>query len=254
VILELDIGNSRIKWRQKSLQQGDSSTEGIYQDLEEFFAAASRQKKPKVFRFCSVREQSVTDILIQWSRDHWGLEPQVAEVSRVCGGVTVNYPDISRLGVDRWLAMLAGFNTANGACLIVDCGTAFTLDSISPEGVHLGGFILPGLNLMQQSLTANTGIRLSSPTKPASIDLGNSTDEAVLNGSLASLVAIIEKQVTQLSRLSGDARLYFTGGDAAMLEQLTEYERSGIIPGLVLDGLAIACPSPEKSPAVNTII
>lgn len=248
MILELDIGNSRIKWRQKSLQASASSAEGTYQNVEEFFTANSGQKKPEVFRFCSVREPLVTDRLIQWSRDHWGLEPRVAKVARDCGNVTVNYPDVSRLGVDRWLAMLAGFNRENGACVIVDCGTAFTLDSISPQGVHLGGFILPGLILMQQSLITNTGIRLSSQTKLESIDLGNSTDEAVLNGSLASLVALIEKQVTKLVRMSGETRLYFTGGDAALLARLTEYERSEIVPGLVLDGLTIACPNPGESP------
>ncbi len=242
MIVELDIGNTRIKWRHTALHGDDESEEGVFDDVEEFFANYAQQKKPDVFRFCSVRDQAISNKLISWSSENWGFEPQVAEVSRECGGVTVNYADVSRLGVDRWLAMLAAYRKAGGACLVVDCGTAFTLDSLSAEGSHLGGFILPGLKLMQESLIANTGIRLDPGAHQDSIEMGNSTDEAVLNGSLASLVAIVEKHAEILAQQSGQTRVFVSGGDAQLLAKFVESVNCEIVPGLVLDGLAIACP------------
>ena len=56
----------------------------------------------------------------------------------------------------------AAFSQSNGPCLIIDSGTAFTLDVINEEGLHLGGFILPGLRLMRESLVSKTGIRLEN--------------------------------------------------------------------------------------------
>ncbi len=242
MILELDIGNSRIKWRQISMEAGDVIAEGVFADEQEFIEASAESTKPAFFRFSSVGDPELVEKIVKWSRENWALEPMAAEVSRECGGLTINYPDVSRLGVDRWLAMLAGFDRAGGGCIIVDSGTAFTLDAISADGNHLGGFIMPGLALMQQSLVANTAIRLSSGAQLDSLELGNSTEEAVLNGSCASLVALIEKEVAKLKAMEGSSQLIFTGGDAQILRDLSSVENSEIIPGLVLDGLAIACP------------
>ncbi|MDD9891087.1 MAG: type III pantothenate kinase [Gammaproteobacteria bacterium] len=247
MILELDIGNSRIKWRHKSLLNGDVLAEGVFTDELEFIAASSQSEKPEIFRYSSVGDPELAEKIVAWSRESWNLEPLAAEVSRHCDGLTINYPDISRLGVDRWLAMLAGFHRARGACLIIDSGTAFTLDAIAADGNHLGGFILPGLALMQQSLFANTAIRLSSEAKFNSTSLGNSTEEAIFNGSAAGLVALVEKEMARLSALEGESQLIFTGGDAQILKDLCEVEQAEIVPGLVLDGLAIACPNHRQA-------
>ncbi|MDP1069535.1 type III pantothenate kinase, partial [Klebsiella pneumoniae] len=61
-----------------------------------------------------------------------------------------------RMGVDRWLAMLAAWQRVGQSCWVVDCGSAITLDLLDAEGRHQGGYILPGLRLMQQSLLGNT--------------------------------------------------------------------------------------------------
>ena len=249
MILELDIGNTRIKWRHKSLQGDDVETEGVFAGVEEFTSSYSHQTNPEVIRLCSVREETETNVLVNWSRQRFGLEPMIAEVSRECGGVSINYPDVSRLGVDRWLAMLAAYSRANRACLIADIGTAFTLDGIDSDGEHLGGFILPGIKLMRHGLETNTAIRLSEDGQGGSMEFGNSTDEAVINGSIASLVALVEKYSRRLQQTAGQAKLFLSGGDAAVMAKFIDYEDSEIIPGLVLDGLAIACPSQKESPA-----
>ncbi|WP_352284776.1 type III pantothenate kinase, partial [Pseudoalteromonas sp. Q18-MNA-CIBAN-0097] len=67
------------------------------------------------------------------------------------------YEHVGNLGIDRWLALIAGFTLyPNTACIVVDAGTATTIDVLDSEGLHLGGWILPGLDLMTSSLTQNT--------------------------------------------------------------------------------------------------
>jgi pantothenate kinase type III len=71
-------------------------------------------------------------------------------------GVRNAYPKHNKLGVDRWLAMLAAYHYYNAPVCIVSCGSALTLDIVDSQGQHLGGMIMPGLNLMQQALSRGT--------------------------------------------------------------------------------------------------
>jgi type III pantothenate kinase len=136
--------------------------------------------------------------------------------------------------------MLAARAAAPSACLVVDCGTALTLDRVSAEGEHEGGFILPGLALMRRSLEENTRIRLDSGYVPDSIELGNSTDAAVYHGTLAAAVALIQAQWSELNQASTPARLVLTGGGAGELSRQLQAQAAETVPDLVLDGLQYA--------------
>ena len=243
MILELDIGNTRIKWRKVSNCNSEIIADGTFMDEGEFISEQADSDKPDVFRFCNVRDKHVTSRIINWSQTKWDLKPVVATVRRECGGVKINYLDVSCLGADRWLAMLSAFEKSKGACIVVDSGTAFTLDVIGQDGMHLGGYILPGLDLMKESLVANTGICVEGNAIERSLELGNSTAEAVLNGSLATLVALIEKNITRLRFLGSEPTVFFSGGDAKVLAPLTDFAALRVELTLVLDGLAIACNS-----------
>ena len=141
--------------------------------------------------------------------------------------------------------MLAAFAKSKGPCLIVDGGTAFTLDILNEEGLHLGGYILPGLRLMTDILVAETGVRLDKKGPEPTLKLGNSTHEAAVNGALASFVALVEKKMEELTRNnknSLDPKVFITGGDANLLAALLNCDQSIIMEDLVLDGLVFACP------------
>jgi len=242
MILELDVGNSRIKWRLLNRQNPASSSEGYACDVEEFVALPAVQKKPDMVRMCSVRRGETCQQIEQWVADKFGLQVQKAEVARCCGGVTNQYADLAGLGVDRWLAMLAAYKRAAGACIVFDSGTAFTVDVLNAEGEHLGGHIVPGLGLMRRSLVSNTGISLSATPEVPSTALGHSTDAAVCNGTLAVLSALIDCVVGENTLQNAVPKLYFTGGDADLLANMLPNREFEVVPGLVLDGLAVACP------------
>lgn len=254
MILELDVGNSRIKWRvvdfdSRVLDQGTAI------DLADLAAGMSPINSLTHCRICSVRRSETLNEVVQWLADRFSLTPTVAAVTSTCGPVTNQYKDPARLGVDRWLAMLAAYKWVQGACVIIDAGTALTLDVLDSSGLHQGGFILPGLSLMARSLEENTAIRLSKQGQVPSISLGHSTDQAVRNGILATVVAIVEKSYAeQFQNSSGAVRLILTGGDADVIAATIELSwlskravsglslRAEIIKDLVLDGLVIACP------------
>lgn len=242
MILELDVGNSRIKWRQ--IEEADAAVIacGDVPGFVELLAVPELIHKPLMARMCSVRPGEVNEQLAQWVEDSFGLELQNAAVSPSCGGVSNQYTDPGKLGIDRWLAMLAGFNRAGGSCVIIDGGTALTVDVISASGQHAGGYIVPGLALMRDSLESNTRIKLSENNPHASLSLGHSTDEAVCNGTLVTLLALIERVSLSILSQDSQARVYFTGGDADLLHRLSEIQASEVVPGLVFDGLAVACP------------
>ena len=166
MILDLDIGNSSIKWRRlQSPDQvaiGQGRAEGL-SDLKRTVADGGAIQR---VRISCVRDSTFQESLQEWVQLNCQVDAEIAEVVREKAGLTVNYEDVSKLGVDRWLAMLAAF-TSNDytACTVIDCGTALTVDSIAGNGQHLGGFIVPGLELSRKALSEFTGIKMAAPGK-----------------------------------------------------------------------------------------
>lgn len=245
MILELDIGNTRIKWRLLAGQGKAEFAAGVETDLQSLTVELLGGATVSRVRASCVRPQALTDSIQNWSRKNWQLPAELAQVKRSCGGVTVQYEDVSRLGVDRWLAMLAAFEAADSSCMVVDCGTALTIDLLDKSGVHQGGYIVPGLVLGPKSLLANTEIRVSDITRIHAEDPGNSTEAAIFNGNLLMLRSFIERVAAALkSHSDGAAVVFFTGGDAELFASRVDLSGADIvpIPTLVMDGLAIALP------------
>ncbi len=244
MILEIDAGNSRIKWRILGMADHQPIESGVVENEEALLARIRPETTLLAARLSCVRGDAAIAQLQAWVEKTWNFPLQVARVTRECAGVRNQYEELSRLGVDRWLAMLAAFNKAMQACVVVDAGTALTIDVLDEQGTHQGGFILPGRKLMAKVIQDNTRIRLQNEPAP-SIALGHGTEAAVCNGIYASQVALIEKVLREHTGQSGGIKLYLAGGDAAALSQLISDRgafRTEIVADLVLDGLAFACP------------
>ena len=138
--LEIDAGNSRLKWRLR----GDDKAWPIRlattpADIAHAITNESGVTDPVCdridrVRIASVRSpESLAELVVESSR-LFGLDPEVAKVMSTHAGVTIRYSDPSRLGVDRWLAMLAAHAASTKACLVVDCGTALTIDKLTESG------------------------------------------------------------------------------------------------------------------------
>jgi type III pantothenate kinase len=170
--------------------------------------------------------------------DLWGREPLFVKATARAAGVTSGYHAPERLGVDRWLALIAVHADGRGAACVVDCGTAVTIDVIDDAGRHRGGLILPGLQLMRECLLSRT--RIPPFIAPAACpELGQDTGAAVANGVLLAVVGAVRETLGRGAELcGGTTRLVVTGGDAMTFSKGLP-GRVELRPDLVLEGLAV---------------
>lgn len=245
MILELDLGNTRGKWR--LLDGAAVSARGslVTADLRAGKVPAEwAQLRPVRVRAANVAGAAVAGALAQWVREQLGLIVEFAGVDPRCAGVTCGYRDVSRLGVDRWLAVLAAHGRDRRPSLIADCGSAVTLDLLGSGGRHLGGYILPGLGLMRRALYRDTdAVKVGEMREPGmTLAPGCDTGEAVNRGLPLMVLGAIGRSVELLAqREGGEPLLWLTGGDGEFFSSLCEYSHE-LVPELVLDGLAFSNP------------
>jgi type III pantothenate kinase len=183
----------------------------------------------------------IANQLKAWVQQRWGLVPQFA-CSMVKGyGVNNAYRYPEKLGVDRWVALIAAHHACPGPVCVVDCGTAITVDALDAEGNHLGGVIAPGLMVMRQSLAGGTHA-LPNAEDNFHHTLAIETKAAIASGTLQAVAGLIERCIREItSRLGSKPRLWVTGGDAPAIAPLLEIPFE-LKPELVLEGLlVIAC-------------
>ncbi|MEX2129865.1 MAG: type III pantothenate kinase [Pseudohongiellaceae bacterium] len=242
MILDLDIGNTRIKWRLSEKPTGHILQAGVSADLTGLSSIFVNVAKVDRVRIACVRREKMCEELTQWSQELFCKDPEFARVTRQFAGLEVYYQDLTHLGVDRWLAMLAVRRVSSGSFVVVDCGTALTVDLVNDKGQHQGGYIVPGFGLCITALQEHTAIRLGDIPQNLETSPGHSTDHAVYNGVVTMLSAFIVNAAA--SPATKVAVVYLTGGDRELLNRhLTEAGlQSSAVDGLVLDGLAAALP------------
>ena len=234
MILELDIGNTRVKWRTRDAESVLAS--GHCDRSTPDWPGLLPQQGLKQVRVANVGGPAAAERLTAWAQTRWGLVPGYACSTVALGSVVNGYREPERLGVDRWLALLAAWQELHAGAILVSAGTALTIDVLQDNGQHGGGYIVPGLRLMRDALIAGTsGVRpeIDSVT---SLAPGHSTTEAVLQGCTAMAVALIEK-----ARAGVAIPVVLSGGDA---DSLAPWLTGPVLqrPDLVLDGLGLALP------------
>lgn len=174
---------------------------------------------PDVIYFASVRskEQSAllhADIQANYPSSEWFT---LTSQATACG-VKNAYIEPERLGIDRWLGVVAAHHIVKGDVVVVDAGTAIKVDVIQGDGVHLGGYITPGLAMMEDALLSKTArIRYDAQEVVAGDGLPNSTARAVTEGCHDMALGFLER----VHRRYPDFTWIVTGGDAeALLRRL----------------------------------
>lgn len=241
MILELDCGNTRVKWRVRN--ESAVVMRGAFLTLDGFNAATSDElARSNITRVLvgSVLSDDYARKLASWSIGYLGVNPEFAVSEPHCNGVVNGYQQPEKLGVDRWLAILAATAKTSSACVLVDCGSAITVDLVTSQGEHLGGYIAPGLRLMRDALSMKTtAIKLSQIGYPENDYPGRNTVAAVKSAELAMIAGLVDHAKSVLRNYeTEDASLLVTGGDGEWLVSLL---KDGVYQeDLVLDGLHIA--------------
>jgi type III pantothenate kinase len=242
VKLLLDVGNSRIK--SGTLQSGSVSGRDAVAYSATDAARVMRGicaglPRPEAVWVSNVGGAAIGAAVAAACAGDWGLEPRFAAAAAEAFGVRNGYREPAQLGVDRWLALLAAYAAFGGPVCVINCGTAVTVDVVDEGGMHLGGFVVPGVESMARSLAAATdGVRVTAAGPPAAA-LGRSTRECVRNGTCMALAALFERTLEQFVPGSGGAARCVISGGAA--PELMPFIRNAVThePDLVLRGLAL---------------
>ncbi len=233
--LQMDVGNSSAKWR--LCHDGEVLQRGRYVATDEESARAllTLDPAPRAIWISSVASPKAEQPMAAVLRDCYGVEPWFARTTAEAGGLRNSYREPQRMGVDRWLAMLAGRQRAGGRVCVVDAGSALTIDLVDADGAHEGGYIIPGPALMERALLLDTDrVRFDEDVGYA-LDPGRSTAEAVRHGIACAQVGAL-LSVLQRHCAEDTPALYFCGGGGEALMELANCGGE-LVPDLVFEGL-----------------
>ena len=238
--LLFDIGNTLIKWAHYSEGRVGSSTsiDTANVSLAELTKTFADVNRPEEIWVSSVGSEQALNAIVEWSIETHGLKPNVIQVSDSSCGIRNNYLTRDTLGVDRWVAAIgARVVIPAGHVIIVDAGTAVTIDWLSDDNIYEGGVILPGLSLMHASLNSKTAGIKSIYTQADKI-IGRTTEECVNSGVSYGLIGGVERVIEEMMlKIPEPATILLTGGSASILMAMSKLEMS-LQENLVLLGVA----------------
>ncbi len=238
MILDMDVGNSYAKWRICN-EQGNTRERGIYQTSSAFPGTAGPVQRIRVASVAGAKVREALSVELQAAL---GVVPEFARTASAQAGVTNSYPEPSHMGVDRWLALLAARSKVSGPVVVVDAGTAITVDALSAEGCHVGGYIMPGLGLLAGALRAGTQEVRFEGEPEAVLVPGVGTAQSVTRGVLLMAVSAVLRAVQEsMNAVGSEAAVLLCGGDVAIMRSHLPVAWCHE-PDLVLDGLALALP------------
>jgi len=241
-VLVLDVGNTRTKW---GLHSGRGWLSfGVTPNTEiGTLALREWQNLPRPLSIVGVNvagERARMRIEAQLAR--WRIPVQWLVATDAAGGVVNHYASPAQLGADRWAALVAArqralAHTPPPPVVVVNAGTAVTIDALDADGVFRGGLILPGLRLMLRALADHTaGLKVAAGRYA---DFPTSTGDALYSGAIEAIVGAVGGM---RARLAGDgaARCLIAGGAAGEIAPHLGVEVE-VVDNLVLEGvLALA--------------
>jgi type III pantothenate kinase len=219
--LAVDVGNTRLKWALYTqarpgaplLAHGAEFLENIDKLAEGPWA---RLPAPQRMLGCAVAADAIRRRVEEQMEEIWDVPAQWVVASAAEAGLVNGYDHPTRLGADRWVAMIGAWHRmlASGPpcpLVVVMVGTAVTVEAIDTTGAFLGGFILPGHGIMLRALESGTA-GLHVPTGEVR-EFPTNTSDALTSGGTYAIAGAIERMVQHVRERCGQEPLrYMTGG------------------------------------------
>ena len=232
-VLAIDAGNTRIKW---GLHDGKRWRKRAWVET----AQAVRLKAPFA-RLPALNAMVISNVAGDVLRAQLrrvlpaAPAPLWLKSSRAEAGVRSSYATPAQLGSDRWAAMIGAYRLFGTAAVVVNAGTALTVDALTADGVFAGGMIAPGVDLMRQALAENTA---ALKRRPGGFSFfPDSTGDAIMSGAINAACGAIERMARFLEDAGQVSPLcVIAGGAAAVLVPHLNVEAK-LVDNLVLEGL-----------------
>lgn len=241
-VLLVDIGNTSIKWAlNESGRLKDMLQLQYPEDANDvfFIDCLGNVNKPNKVLVTCVAGAEVWQAFTDAINTLWDIKVERVESKSNGYGLINGYEKPSELGSDRWCALIGAYHEAVSGVIVIDCGSAITIDIVNQSGEHLGGYILPGLTMMKKSLGSNTAqVKVNtSAFEGNTISPAHSTSGCVAAGANLAAVSAIETVIKQQLTHSSNLKCFITGGDADLVAEhmMTEVVN---MKNLVIRGLA----------------
>lgn len=254
--LLFDVGNTRLKWaavdstqhpseRQKKLWAYSGSINSKSLESPELRAELSDYisktlPKPDAIGFSCVAGQiaiaNLKSLLPLWGDISW---KEITGASTFNGMRTL-YQDPSKLGADRWAAVIGARALSSVNTLVINAGTATTIDLLGANGVHYGGWILPGLAMMQSSLASNTA-QLPNALREDHQGFATNTNNAIIGGCDAAQIGAIQYGLQLAKEINCPVeRVWIDGGNAKILvNEMSKLKMPAPLATEPVDGLVL---------------
>lgn len=235
-----DLGNSRVKCAPLRADGtlGDMQAFAYDENLAATLDAAmpgSTPREASTAVLASVASPARTASVVDWLTRRFGTI-SIARTQSVLAGVRIAYDDPARLGVDRFLTLLAAHRRAARPWLVVGVGTAVTVDLLDAQGRHHGGRIAPSPRLMREALH---GAAAQLPVQGGDyVAFATETADALASGCDGAALGLIEQSLQHAQNMLGErpAVLLHGGGAGGLAPHLRDATWA---PALVLEGLAV---------------
>jgi type III pantothenate kinase len=243
MILLVDVGNTRTKWvlaeNNHMLTEIDVC---LNQDVASSTIASLAEVVHKV-SIANVAGEAMAQTLAEVMQAVDAPVTMVQTSHETCG-VRNGYDYPQALGVDRWVSLIAAYDKQKASCLVINAGTAVTIDALSvPKAADhanfMGGVIMPGVGVMLNTLAEKTA--QLNVMDGSVMDFPTNTQDAMHTGCLAAVIGVIQRQWQLLQALDQQApAILLSGGDAELLAKHLPAdlaEKTIIVDNLVLRGL-----------------
>lgn len=243
MLMVIDVGNTRTKWAQV---QADGSLTDMQVCTNTTLATSELKKaltKVDKVVIANVAGEAIAQQLTAMVSDQVTVVFPAAQ-AEACEVIN-SYDQKEALGIDRWAAVIAAWQMNKQPTIVVNAGTAITIDALSKDnvtkkGIFMGGCILPGLQLMYRALTDSTA-KLASTSDGVVTMFPKNTQDAIQTGCMNAVVGAVVLQMKQLEKhYAFLPKIVISGGDAVKIAEALkpQLKRIVVADNLVLHGLA----------------
>ncbi len=245
MFLAIDVGNTRLKWAlyEQARPGAPLRANGaeFLENIDKLVDGAWRAlPAPTQMLGCAVAADAIKLRVAEQMEELWDVAPRWIHASASEGDLVNGYDHPTRLGADRWVAMVGARHRMLAAgpvrpVVVVMVGTAVTVEAISAEGRFLGGFILPGHGIMLRALESGTA-GLHVPTGEVR-DFPTNTSDALTSGGTFAIAGAVERMVQHVRRHCGaEPVVYMTGGAGWKMAPFLSVSCE-LVESLIFDGL-----------------
>ena len=235
-VLAIDAGNTRVKWGvhdgRKWVATGAVETANAGQ-LHDSFRGALPVERAIASNVAGAAVQAAIESACRAAS--LAVTFVRGEAARL--GVTTSYRDPAQLGADRWVALIAAHTARPGHKLVINAGTATTIDALDADGRFLGGVIVPGPALMRRSLDRGTAALRETPG--AVVEFPDNTADAIATGAAIAGAGAADRMAQAMASRGTPPGLIILSGGAAREIAPALHLPYEIHENLVLDGLQL---------------